>query len=228
MRRSNGVLRPIAPISAVSAPTSRQVLRKSARKECLLIAAQPTAIRSATTNADRDLLDEADQLADDPHALSLESSRRRLDGRRRRRLVLVAHVDVGRVAHRRGERARARRRCTAARAGGGSGTARRSGSFTRTTPSTPLQRLVAEVPRELHLVRRRALDEGERPAVVRPFVDDAHRPEPVAEREHALEEGRHAVEPRQRELDRELEAVGDRVRPLAELVGARQPVARSS
>ena len=48
---------------------------------------------------DRDASDEPHELADDPHRVAnYRSCFRRVDSRRRGRLVLVADVDVGRVA----------------------------------------------------------------------------------------------------------------------------------
>ena len=65
----------------------------------------------------------------------------------------------------------------------------------------------------------------EQSVVARALHGDADRAEPVAERGDALDEHRHAVEPRERELRREAEPVGHRVGPPLELILGRQPVA---
>ncbi len=85
--------------------------------------------------------------------------------------------------------------------------------------------LVTEIPGQLDVARRRALDEREQPVVAHRLDDDPDRAEPVAERQHALEERGHAVEARERELDGELEPVGRRLGPAPELILAREPVA---
>ena len=83
-----------------------------------------------------------------------------------------------------------------------------------------------EVPRELDLAGYRAFDERDEPVVARRLDDDPDGAEPVAEREHALEERRHAVESGQRQLDGEPEPVGHGLGPAAELILARQAVPR--
>ena len=159
-----------------------------------------------------------------PRASRSELAQPRSD-RRRGRLVLVAHVDVRGVAHASPRTRAGRRRCTAARAGAGSGTARRPGRrrarSRRRRPTTRARKSQASF-----------TSSGVEPSTNEsvpssngPSYDDANRPQPVAERAHALEERRHPVEPRQRELHRELEPVGHRLGPAPELVGARQPVA---
>src|SRR3954452_9946314 len=61
--------------------------------------------------------------------------------------------------------------------------------------------------------------------VARALERDPHRAEPVAERTHALLEDVEAAQAAGRQLGRELETVGHLLRPAAELLLARQPIA---
>ena len=82
-----------------------------------------------------------------------------------------------------------------------------------------------EVEGELERRIDRAEDVRKQAFVARRLNRDADRAEPVAEHRDALDEDGHTVEPGERELRREREAVGHRLRPAAELILAREAVA---
>ena len=83
--------------------------------------------------------------------------------------------------------------------------------------------LVAKVERPVEFGVERVEQPCEERVVARLLDDDPHRAEPVAERTHALGEGGDAV--RVGHLDGEAEAGRSRLRPAAELLFRRQPVA---